>query len=73
MSRSDYQLLAAVFRAQREELVDALENAEGSHMFVGVLICHDTLVQRIAHVLKSDNEQFDYDRFFAACGMKDIE
>lgn len=54
MTLKDFELIAALLKAQRAYVGDMLINA----------MAHD-----FAHALKATNKQFNHDKFLRACGV----
>jgi hypothetical protein len=59
MTRKDYELIAAVFKAQRTEYI--LEH----HKYAV-----ESAVLDMADALAAENPRFDRERFLAACGVE---
>lgn len=67
MSRKDYELIASILRAQREELLAELELLDKPGATRAVLAVDETAFC-LASALKRDNPRFDVDRFLTAAG-----
>lgn len=61
ITKKGYFLLARVFKAFAVEYADNRK--------LNALAFLSSVATVLAHELKQDNDKFDYDRFFKACGL----
>jgi hypothetical protein len=64
MNKKDYVALAKLVAAFREKLVTGFPADEHAET-----VLDRDLIVPLAHMLKANNEAFDYARFLAACGV----
>lgn len=66
MTRKDYELIAAAFKAARADVTEKEPESSHKDMLDGISLA----VEHVADALKRQNELFYRNRFLTACGVQ---